>query len=124
MTVDAESPRPWVEVLDMTFVFGFAGPDGKPARLTYTIKDHEGDVVKQLPGGFKIQRPAKDVEREGETYRVKGEDIFINAGNVVAIENIVRLERRERLSAKEMIERSTIDDAETQFRKAQERRGK
>lgn len=116
MTSDTEAPRPWVPVLDMTFVFAFAGTDGKPARITHTIREHLGDVVQQLPGGFSIKRESQDETRDGESYRIPGDQITINAALVVAIERTVRLERRERLTVKQMMELPGVKETEERLR--------
>ena len=112
MTQDVEAPRPWVPVLDLTFVFPFADSMGKPVRVTYTVREHLGDIVKQLPGGFQIQRESQDVVREGLSYRIPGDNITINAAELVSIERVVRLERRERLSAAEMIAMPSVEEVE------------
>jgi hypothetical protein len=111
-----EAPRPWVPVLDMTVVHPFVDGTGKPARVTYTVREHLGDIVKQLPGGFMIQREAQDVGREGETYRIPGENITINASELVAIERVVRLEKRVRLTAEQMLTQPSVEDVEAKLR--------
>jgi hypothetical protein len=118
MTHDTEAPRPWVEVMDKTFVLAVTDETGKPVRLTYPIREHLGESLTPLPGGLKIVRVPQDVEREGERYRVRAEEIVINAAQIVAIETTYRLERRERLSVQDMM-KIGVEDAEAAFRKAQ-----
>jgi hypothetical protein len=123
MTENTEAPRPWVPVLDMTFVLATVDTEGKNVRLVYSVREHKGDVVKAMPGGFEIKREGVDIEREGETYRVPGETVNINCTNVIAIERSVRLEKRERLSAREMMAQADeLDRLAAQLRDKQLKR--
>lgn len=100
---DNDALRPFVPVLEKTLVLAITGKDGKLARETHTIREHEGDALNPMPGGFTIVRPSKDVVQDGVSYRLPSETITVNAAHIVQIENKYRLERRVRLSAKEIL---------------------
>lgn len=116
MTSDTEAPRPWVEVVEKTFLLAFTDKDGKPARLSYTINEAIGESLQALPGGLKIVRVPKDEVHDGETYRVRAQEIVINAAHVVSIETTYRLVRRERLTAKQMMELPGVQEVEDRLR--------
>ena len=84
-----------------------------PSRFeTYTIREHLGDVVTQLPGGLSIKREAQDVERDGEMYRVPGETIQINGTELIGVIRTIRLERRERVTVEQMLKMPGVRETE------------
>lgn len=116
MLVDSDAPRPWVEVVEKTFLLAFTDKDGKPARISYTINEQIGESIQALPGGLKITRVPKEEVHEGEVYRVRAQEIVINAAHVVSIETTYRLIKRERLTAKQMMELPGVAEVEEKLR--------
>ena len=112
MTSDTEAPRPWVEVVEKTLILALVDDNGKPVRLSYIIREHLGDAIQALPGGIKISRPSQDIMKDGEMYRVKGEEIVLNAAHVVGIETTYRLEKRARMTPLEMLKQPSVKEVE------------
>lgn len=84
----------YVEVLDITFI-----SVNKDVLATFTIREHEGDVIKVIPGGMQIVMAAKDVTLpNGETKRVTSEQHTIAAANTFQITRKYRYEKRVRPS--------------------------
>ena len=89
-----------VDALDLTFILAVPGTNGEPAKLTYTVREHVGDVVTEAPGALSIQFAPRDLPNG---KRVAGKKVTIASGQLVGMERDVRLEPRVRPSAASII---------------------
>lgn len=88
----------FVDVVDLTFLLGVPGVNGEPARLRYTVREHEGDVMSEAPGALTIQYAPRDVQGQ----RIAGKKVTLASAHLVGMERETRRERRVRQTVAEM----------------------
>ena len=94
-----------VEVLDLTLVTSTPG-----LTLHYTVRKHEGDaLVEDGSGAFRLQFGERKISTGNEERTVPGKRITVQGTHIVEMTSQVRLESRERPSAKALIDRQRAE---------------
>lgn len=96
-----EDQNELVEVVDFTFLVAVPGKDGEPAKMHYTVREHEGDVLNEAPGAVTIQFGPRDMPGGG---RLPGKKITLASGQLVGLERDSRLEKRKRPSVASLLD--------------------
>ncbi|OGT59079.1 MAG: hypothetical protein A3E01_06070 [Gammaproteobacteria bacterium RIFCSPHIGHO2_12_FULL_63_22] len=94
----------YVEVMDMTIITSTPG-----VVLQHTVREHEGDSLREQPGSILVQYGARDVLVGGELKRVTGERVMIAIPHVVEIRQKTRIESRVRPSVASLVSRSAAE---------------
>ena len=94
-----------VEVLDLTIVTTTPG-----LTLHHTIRKHEGDaLVEDGTGAFRIQFGPRKTSTGNEERTLPGKRVTIHGSHVVEMTSQVRLEPRERPTAKSLLDRQKAE---------------
>jgi hypothetical protein len=94
-----------IEVLDLTFVTTTAG-----LTLHHTIRQHEGDaLVEDGSGALRIQFGPRKIIAGNEERTLPGRKVTIQAVHVVEMTSTVRMELKERPTAKALIDKEKAE---------------
>lgn len=91
----------FVEVMDITVLVAVAGVDGEPAKLHYTVREHQGDLLGEQPGALVIQFGPRD---QPDGSRLSGKKVTLSSAQLVGMERESRLERRVRPSVANLVD--------------------
>lgn len=90
-----------VEVVDLTFLVAVPGVNGEPAKLHYTLREHQDDRLGQEPGAAVIQFGPRELPNG---KRLAGKKVTLNTMHIVGLEREVRLEKRVRPSIATLVD--------------------
>ena len=101
-------PDDLAEVLDIEVVFPIATPSGRPAKATYTVREHLGDTIENPPGVILIRFAPRDITlADGTVKRLPADSVQVNIIQTCVVSRRHRLEPKERPSIAEVMDPET-----------------